>query len=114
MKLSNLTLSVLSACAFLSATSAMAADPAKIDWSKIPTTKLGLFFPGQTSYEWLRSAAHEGAGSACSFQAACGLAHRAAPLDPGDDSGISGESALAIFRTRARVGNFRAGARWLG
>jgi hypothetical protein len=50
---------------------ALAADPATIDWSKVPATKVPLFYPGQSSYEWLRSAAHENAvketqrGDAC-------------------------------------------------
>jgi Ethylbenzene dehydrogenase len=44
--------------------SAFAADPATIDWSKIPVANVPLFYPGQSSYEWLRSAAHKGAGGA--------------------------------------------------
>jgi len=48
----------------------MAADPAGIDWSKISATTVPLFYPGQSSYEWLRSANHPGAqfvldGKAC-------------------------------------------------
>jgi len=39
---------------------ALAADPATIDWSKLPTTTVPLFYPGQSSYEWLRSPAHKG------------------------------------------------------
>ena len=47
-----------------------AADPAKIAWSKIKAADVPLFFPGQASYEWVRSPAHEGnkkvqAGQAC-------------------------------------------------
>ena len=30
--------------------SAMAADPAKISWSKIPSVTVGLFYPGQSSH----------------------------------------------------------------
>jgi hypothetical protein len=45
-------------------TPVIAADPATIDWSKIPTTNLTLFYPGQSSYEWLRSSAHPGSGVA--------------------------------------------------
>ena len=37
---------------------AMAADPATIDWTKIPPTSVMLFYPGQSSYEWLRSNDH--------------------------------------------------------
>ena len=39
--------------ATLVAASAFAADPAAIDWSKIPSTKVTLFYPGQSTYEWL-------------------------------------------------------------
>lgn len=50
--------------------SALGADPATIDWSKVPTSSLTLFYPGQSSYEWLRGANHPGAkmvadGTAC-------------------------------------------------
>jgi len=43
------------ACA---AVPAMAADPATIDWTKIPPASVMLFYPGQSSYEWLRSDVH--------------------------------------------------------
>ncbi|CAI06653.1 probable di-heme cytochrome c [Aromatoleum aromaticum EbN1] len=58
-------------CAVLVAGAASAADPATIDWSKIPAVKVPLFYPGQSSYEWLRSADHKKAqketieGQAC-------------------------------------------------
>ncbi len=45
----------------LSVHAAYAADPATIDWSKVPTTNVGLFYPGQSSYGWVRSDAHKGA-----------------------------------------------------
>src|SRR5512147_1012479 len=45
----------------LAASTAFAADPATIDWSKIPVTNVPLFYPGQSSYEWVRSSAHPGA-----------------------------------------------------
>jgi len=41
--------------------SACAADPATIDWSKMPVSSVALFYPGQSSYEWVRSSAHPGA-----------------------------------------------------
>lgn len=53
--------------------SAFAADPATIDWGKIPVVTVPLFYPGQSSYEWLLSDAHKGAaketrrGDACTF-----------------------------------------------
>ena len=44
------------------ASPAIAADPAKIDWGKVPVTDVTLFYPGQSSYEWVRSVAHPGSG----------------------------------------------------
>ena len=69
MAKNGLWLSVLACAAF----PAMAADPATIDWTKIPSTAVMLFYPGQSSYEWLRRNDHgkgKGAkaareGSAC-------------------------------------------------
>lgn len=58
------------ALSIIAASPVIAADPAKIDWAKVPVTNVSLFYPGQSSYEWLRSAAHAGAsvvqtGGAC-------------------------------------------------
>ena len=39
----------------------MATGPQAIDWSKVPVAKMNLLYPGQSSYEWLRSDAHKGA-----------------------------------------------------
>ena len=41
---------------------AWAADAATIDWGRVPSRTLMLFYPGQSSFQWLRSAAHPGAG----------------------------------------------------
>ena len=57
----------------LAASIAMGADPAKIDWGQIAPKNLPLFYPGQSSYEGVRSEAHKGAvtkvtcGEACTF-----------------------------------------------
>jgi hypothetical protein len=39
----------------ITAAPAMAADVATIDWSKLPASTITLFYPGQSSYEWLRT-----------------------------------------------------------
>jgi len=54
---------ILSMSAF-AVSSAFAADPATIDWSKIPVSSVALFYPGQSSYEWVRGPGHKGAGGA--------------------------------------------------
>ncbi|MCK5362638.1 MAG: hypothetical protein KAR22_06720, partial [Gammaproteobacteria bacterium] len=45
---------VLFACTSLAAYGAAPAD-----WSKVPVTSIKLFYPGQSSYEWLHSKDHK-------------------------------------------------------
>lgn len=63
------------AFAALAAGSALAADPAKINWTKIPVVKVPLFYPGQSSYEWLRSDAHVNAAAEVKRGDACLSCH---------------------------------------
>ena len=56
---SNLPVALLVAAAF--ATPAAAADPSSINWSGVPARTVTLFYPGQSTYQWLRSAEHPGA-----------------------------------------------------
>ena len=49
---------------------ARAADPATIDWDRVPATTITLFYPAQSTFQWLRGAQHPGAtavagGGAC-------------------------------------------------
>jgi hypothetical protein len=48
----------------------LAIEPQSINWSKIPTKEIRLFYPGLSTYDWLLSPAHAGAkmvgqGQAC-------------------------------------------------
>lgn len=63
MKRKNLwvQLAALGALGALGSMAAQAADPAKINWKKIPAVNVGLFYPGQSSYEWLTGKEHDGA-----------------------------------------------------
>lgn len=88
---------------------AIAADPARIDWSAIPATQVGLFYPGQSSYEWVRSKAHKGAakverGNSC---VSCHDADtetvdlgnalvKAGPLEPTPVAGKPGSKELKV------------------
>jgi hypothetical protein len=65
---------------------AAAADPATIDWSAVPVTQMTLFYPGQSSYEWLRSDAHKGASRKVQGGQACASCHdeAGAEIDLGD------------------------------
>jgi hypothetical protein len=83
----------------------LAADPATIDWAKVPVTNVTLFFPGQSSYEWLRTDSHPGSkmvreGTAC---VACHQGKektmgdklvKAGPLEPMPVKGKSGSVDL--------------------
>jgi hypothetical protein len=49
---------------------AFAADPRTIDWSKVPAKSVTLFYPGDSTYDWLTSPDHKGSplvaqGGAC-------------------------------------------------
>lgn len=63
------------ALALIGMGSAIAADPAKINWTKIPTIKVPLFYPGQSTYEWLRSDAHKNAAKEVKRGDACMSCH---------------------------------------
>ncbi len=93
-----------------SAGHAAAADPAKIDWSKIPATTVPLFYPGQSSLEWLSSEAHEGAGKSVMNGKACSSCHdekdaekelgeklvKGGPLEPMPVAGKEGYKDLKV------------------
>jgi hypothetical protein len=90
--------------------SAVAADPAKINWSKIPATHVPLFYPGQSSLEWLSSDAHEGAAKKVKSGVACTSCHdekdaekelgeklvKAGPLEPMPVKGKEGYKDLKV------------------
>ena len=65
---------VLFSSLFLSG-AAVAADPATIDWSRVPSTSLTLFYPGQSTYQWLRSPNHKGA-AVVAYGTACVACHK--------------------------------------
>jgi len=54
---------------------ARAADPATINWASIPVKTLTLFYPAQSSYQWLRSPEHAGA-SLVTGSGACLTCHK--------------------------------------
>jgi hypothetical protein len=42
---------------------AWSADPATIEWKRVPTRTLTLFYPAQSTYQWLRTGEHPGSGA---------------------------------------------------
>ena len=93
--------------AMLLAGAAQAADPATIDWSGVPAAKLTLLYPGQSTFQWLRSSGHPGAavvgqGTPC---AACHKGQEAklgdkivkgGALEPTPPAGKNGSLPLSV------------------
>ncbi len=104
MKKSVLVLAV----AALSATYAVAADPAKIDWTAVPGKTLTLFYPGQSSHEWLQSDAHKKGAEAIKKGKACTYCHedeekkmgaslvKGGPLEPTPVKGKNGSVEVQV------------------
>jgi hypothetical protein len=65
------------------ASQALAADPRTIEWSNIPTKSLTLFYPGQSTYDWLVSPGHPGAQLVGQGQA-CRSCHEGSEANRGD------------------------------
>lgn len=86
---------------------ASAADPATINWASVPSRTINLFYPAQSTYQWLRSPAHPGAAMMAGG-GACGTCHKgqeeklgnklvkANPLEPAAPEGKSGTIPLAV------------------
>jgi hypothetical protein len=85
----------------------LASDSSRIDWSRVPVTTLTLFYPAQSSFQWLRSPDHPGSapvaqGMAC---AACHSGQEAKlaaklvganPLEPTPIAGKNGTVSLNV------------------
>jgi len=92
--------------ALLGATPALSADPATIDWKSVPTKTLTLFYPGQSSHEWLQRD-HKGAPAVKQGQP-CLMCHtgsekkmgehlvKAGPLEPMPVKGKNGWVDVAV------------------
>lgn len=78
------TISLAAAFAVASMGPALAIEPDKIDWSKIPATELTLFYPGQASWEWMNSAAHKAGATGVKDAKNCKDCHAGEEKDIGD------------------------------
>ena len=63
MKRSSIGRAIMVAMAVGLVSPAAAVDPQRIDWTKIPAKSLTLFYPGQSTYDWLVGPGHPGAKS---------------------------------------------------
>ncbi len=60
------------------------ADVANINWSAAPTKTITLFYPGQSSYQWLRSSKHKRANKKTAQGEACLSCHEGEEADIGN------------------------------
>jgi hypothetical protein len=54
----NRGIAALAAILAMPASGALAADAPAVDWSRVPVTTAPLFYPGQSTYEWLVGPGH--------------------------------------------------------
>jgi hypothetical protein len=68
----------------LAAAPALAADPAAIDWSKVTAKEVTLFYPGQSTYDWLLTADHKKGDKQVAQGKACISCHEGDEADIGN------------------------------
>ena len=73
----SISAAVIAGCAML------ASDSGMIDWGRVPTHALTLFYPGQSTFQWLRGPEHPGA-SLVNTGGACVTCHKGAEQMLGD------------------------------
>lgn len=69
-------MALLTGLAVLASGPAFAADPAAINWAQVPSKTISLFYPGQSTYQWLRSPAHKRANLQTIEGQACVACHK--------------------------------------
>jgi len=101
MKKFSLAPAALTASAVIAGCAMLTSDSGMLDWGRVPTHTLTLFYPAQSSYQWLRSADHPGA-SMVAQGTSCVTCHngqeeklgnklvRANPLEPTPVAGKNG------------------------
>jgi len=82
----------------------LSADPAKINWPKIPVVNVPLFYPGQSTYEWLRSDAHKGAAKEVKRGDACLSCHDEEDAEKDIGNKIVKGGALEPMAVRGKSG----------
>lgn len=63
---------------------ALAADPAAIKWDSVPKSQITLFYPGQSTQEWMKSAAHKAGATGVNEGKNCQACHQDEEADLGN------------------------------
>ncbi|MBI3140639.1 MAG: hypothetical protein HYZ19_02105 [Rhodocyclales bacterium] len=62
---------------------AFAADPATLKWDNVPKSQITLFYPGQATQEWMKSAAHKAGATGVNEGKNCQACHQDEEVDLG-------------------------------
>jgi len=89
--------------AALTAGPAFAVDPATVNWSSVPTKTIKLFYPGQSTYQWLRSPAHKRANMQTKEGQACVACHKGEEEEMGNKL-VTGEHPLEPMPVEGKNG----------
>lgn len=76
--------SAIAGATTLYAGSTLGADPATLKWDGIPKTQITLFYPGQSTQEWMVSAAHKGGATGVNEGKNCQSCHKDEEADLGN------------------------------
>jgi len=94
----------------LAAVPVMAGEPATVDWSSVPTNEVKLFYPGQSSYQWLRSEEHKRANQKTAEGDSCISCHEGEDEEIGnkiaagerlDEADLDGKQGVINLKVQA-------------
>ena len=77
------TLTAMTGLALAASGTVLAADATKLKWDGVPKTELTLFYPGQTTQEWMTSAAHKAGATGVNEGKHCIACHEGEEADLG-------------------------------
>jgi len=84
MRPTTIKIAVVASVTLAHASFSFAADPQTIDWPKIPSKSITLFYPGQSTYEWLLTADHKKGDKQVAQGKACLSCHEGDEKDLGN------------------------------
>ena len=79
----GITLSAIAAISTLHGGVALSADPATMKWDSVPKSQITLFYPGQSTQEWMTSAAHKAGATGVNEGKNCQSCHEGEEADLG-------------------------------
>jgi len=79
----GITLSAIAVIGTLHAGVALSADPATMKWDSVPKSQITLFYPGQSTQNWMKSAAHKAGATGVNEGKNCLSCHEGEEADLG-------------------------------